>query len=92
MSLTITNFLSELKALGVNVSCAESNLKLVGNTKALSPDQVGWLKANKPAVLAMLRIEQNPVRRFVSLDGQCEAFSSHVLDPAYWRPAAEVQS
>jgi hypothetical protein len=86
MSLTITNFLSELKALGVAISAVDGNIKIQGNLAALTPVQKDWLRHHKPAVLAMLQIEQNPVRRYVSLDGEAEAFSSHVLDPAYWRP------
>ena len=90
--LTITNFQAELKSLGVNISAIDGNIKIQGNLSAMTADQKDWLKANKPTILAMLQIRQNPVRRFVSIDGEAEAFSSHVLDPAYWRPAGEVQS
>ena len=90
--LTITNFKAELKSLGVNISAIDGNIKIQGNLAAMTPDQKDWLKSNKPTILAMLQIRQNPVRRYVSLDGECEAFSSRVLDPAYWRPATEVQS
>ena len=89
--LTITNFKAELKSLGVNISAVNNQIKIQGNLSALTPDQKDWLRHHKPALLAMLQLRQNPVRRFVSLDGQAEAFSSHVLDPAYWLPAAEVQ-
>ena len=89
--LTITNFQAELKSLGVNISAIDNQIKIQGNLSAMTPDQKDWLKANKPTILAMLQIRQNPVRRFVSIDGEAEAFSSHVLDPAYWRPAVEVQ-
>lgn len=91
MSMTITNFVSELAAKGVKAIGEENKLRLTGNTASLTPAEIDWLRSHKPAVLAMLQIEQNPVRRFVSLDGEAEAFSSHVLDPIYWRPAAEVQ-
>lgn len=89
--LTITNFKTELKSFGVNISAVDGQIKIQGNLSAMTPDQKDWLRSHKPAVLATLQTEQNPVRRYVSLDGQCEAFSSHVLDSAYWRPAAEVQ-
>ena len=90
--LTITNFKAELKSLGVNISAIDGNIKIQGNLSAMTADQKDWLRSHKPAVLAMLRIEQNPVTRYISFDGQAEAFASHVLDPAYWRPAGEVQS
>ena len=90
--LTITNFKAELKSLGVNISAIDGNIKIQGNLAAMTPDQKDWLRSHKAAVLAMLRIRQDPIRRYVSLDGQAEAFSSHVLDPAYWRAAVEVQS
>ncbi|MGC9261571.1 MAG: hypothetical protein ACP5I8_16025 [Phycisphaerae bacterium] len=85
--LTISNFKSELKALGVDVSAAENGIKIRGNLSAITPEQRDWLRHHKPAVLAMLKMEQSPVRRYVSLDGQAEAYSAHVLDPAYWREA-----
>ena len=89
--LTITNFQAELKSLGVNISAIDNQIKIQGNLSAMTAGQKDWLKSNKPTILAMLRIRQNPVTRYVSLDGECEAFSSHVLDSAYWRPAVEVQ-
>ena len=89
--LTITNFKAELKSLGVNISAIDGNIKIQGNLSAMTADQKDWLKSNKPTILAMLKMQQNPVTCYISLDGQCEAFSSRVLDPAYWRPAAEVQ-
>lgn len=92
MSMTIANFVSELAAKGVKAIGEENKLRLTGNTASLTPAEIDWLRSNKPTVLAMLRMQRNPVTRYISLDGQCEAFSSHVLDPAYWRPAAEVQS
>jgi len=85
MRFTISNFISELNDRGVRIAGEEGNLRLTGNTKALTTDDVQWLKANKSAVLAMLRMARNPVRRYVSLDGEAEAYSSHVLDSDYWR-------
>ncbi len=85
--ITIANFLSVLSDLGVTARADGDTLRLSGRTGALTPDQIEWLKQHKAAVMAMLRLRQNPVRRWISLDGEAEAFSSHALDPAYWRLA-----
>ena len=87
MSVTVTSFVSVLEDAGVQIKSSGENIILTGKTSALPPETIQWLKEHKPAVLAMLRIRQNPVRRWISLDGEAEAFSSHALDPAYWRLA-----
>ncbi len=85
MTITITNFVGYLADMGITVSGDGDKLNLEGRTAALTPEIVAWLKTHKPAVLAMLRIRQSPVRRFVSLNGEAEAYSAHTLDSAYWR-------
>ncbi len=85
MNFTITNFIGSLSDLGITVSTKGDKLRLDGNTAALSEEQISWLQKNKPVILAMFLLRQNPVRRFKSHDGQAEAYSSWTLDPAYWR-------
>lgn len=89
-TLTITNFISVLEDAGVELEINGDKLSLVGRVSALPPEQIHWLKTHKADAMAMVRIHQNPVRRYVSLSDDCEAFSSHELAPAYWRLASEV--
>ena len=91
MSMTIANFVSELAAKGVKAIGEENKLRLTGNTASLTPAEIDWLKYHKATILTMLKMKRNPVIRYISLDGQAEAFSSHTLDPVFWRPAGEVQ-
>ena len=92
MTLTLTNFRSELKALGVDIFVAGEDVKIKGKLSAIPPDQKAWLKSHKDALRAMLRETDNPVYRFVSLDGNAEAFSRWKLDSRFWRRAEENES
>ena len=85
--LTISNFKTELAAKGVKVFEENGKVILTGKVKAVSPEQIAWIKAHRDALLAMLREKDNPVYRFVSIDGGAEAFSRWKLDPRYWRLA-----
>ncbi|GEM_PF-4109097 len=63
------NAIQKIESLGVKLEAKGDRLRITGNTGALTADQIEWLKAHKPQILAELRAanENDPISRLRAL-------------------------